>query len=491
SGDLTVGSGATFQPGSGSAGSSASVNGNLTLQPGANYAVNISPSAASRANVSGSATVNGANVQVLGGSGNYAASTQYTILNAAGGVGGTFDSVSSDLAFLTPSLSYDPNDVYLTMQRNQASFASVADTSNQEATGGAIESMGNTDTAHPIYAAALNLSAPQARNAFDQLSGEIHSSAQTAMVEDTRFVRDATIDRLRDTQGGAGTPQTAITSGNPNESALWFNTFGSWGAWRTDGNAGKMTRSIGGLVVGVDSPVASNARIGVVGGYGRSNLHSQDNAALSTVNEYTLGLYGGANWGDLALRSGAAYTWNNLSTDRRVLFPGYSDNLSNNSQAGAAQAYAELGYGINAGGLAVEPYVNVAYVNLAKDAFVEQGGAAALVGNKTNTDTTTTTLGVHASTNFDLGNASAKLKATLGWRRAFDDLVPQTMQAFADGSSTSFMMAGVPIAKDAGVVGLGVDFALSPETTIGVSYNGQFSKRASDNGAKVDFKMRF
>ena len=42
-------------------------------------------------------------------------STTYTILNATGGVSGTYSGVTSNFAFLTPSLSYDANNVFLTL----------------------------------------------------------------------------------------------------------------------------------------------------------------------------------------------------------------------------------------------------------------------------------------------------------------------------------------------------------------------------------------
>ncbi len=47
--------------------------------------------------------------------GSYANSTTYTIVRATGGVSGTYAGVTSNFAFLTPTLSYDANDVFLTL----------------------------------------------------------------------------------------------------------------------------------------------------------------------------------------------------------------------------------------------------------------------------------------------------------------------------------------------------------------------------------------
>lgn len=68
-----------------------------------------------RVNGDGTATINGASVQVLAAPCNYGTSTTYTILSATGGVSGTYSGVTSNYAFLTPSLPYAPSKVFLTL----------------------------------------------------------------------------------------------------------------------------------------------------------------------------------------------------------------------------------------------------------------------------------------------------------------------------------------------------------------------------------------
>ncbi len=54
---------------------------------------------------------------VTGVDGDYEVSTDYTILNADGGLNGEFDDVAVNLTFLTPSLSYTANGVVLNVSR--------------------------------------------------------------------------------------------------------------------------------------------------------------------------------------------------------------------------------------------------------------------------------------------------------------------------------------------------------------------------------------
>src|SRR5262249_46633896 len=86
-GATTITSGGTFAPGSGTPGSSMTVAGNLAFQSGALYVVQVNPSSASNANVTGSATLAGT-VSAALAPGSYI-TRSYTILSAAGGLNGT------------------------------------------------------------------------------------------------------------------------------------------------------------------------------------------------------------------------------------------------------------------------------------------------------------------------------------------------------------------------------------------------------------------
>jgi outer membrane autotransporter protein len=150
-----------------------------------------------------------------------------------------------------------------------------------------------------------------------------------------------------------------------------------------------------------------------------------------------------------------------------VSFPGFSDNLRANYNAGTTQVFGELGYRYDVRRLALEPFANLAYVNLRTGRFTEQGGLAALASGGSNNDTTFTTLGLRASTSFMLGAMPATARGGLGWRHAFEDVVPFSTFAFA--GSAAFTAAGVPIARDSAVINAGLDFAVTRAATLGIS----------------------
>ena len=92
------------------------VAGNLALQSGAFYIVQVNPTTASTTNVSGTASLAGT-VGAIFLPGSYL-SRSYTILTAAGGVTGTFDALGTRglPANFQPSLSYAGNTVVLNLR---------------------------------------------------------------------------------------------------------------------------------------------------------------------------------------------------------------------------------------------------------------------------------------------------------------------------------------------------------------------------------------
>lgn len=463
-----------------------SIFGNYVQNAGSTYEVEIDAAGNSDLiDVSGMATLNGGEVVVVPFP-NVALATPYTILTAAGGVNGQFDPVAGSVSyFLSPELSYDLNNVYLTIQQS-ATFESAAMTPNQIATAQGADSL---PTSNPVWTAIAMLpDAPSAQFAFDQLSGEIHASAQTAFLEDSRFAREAALDRLRNALGGAGQTSGLAEQEMEGGATLWARGFGSWSHWDSDGNAAMLSRNIGGLFVGGDSELFDNVRFGLMGGYSRSSLNVSDRASSGTVDSFTLGTYVGGAWDAFSLKGGLAYGWHNLDTSRSPTFTGFSDSLSASYNTRTFQAYAEAAYTVDYGAVRIEPFANLAYVNLSSDAFTETGGAAALTALGQSANATFTTLGLRGETQVDLGGIATTLSGGIGWRHAFGD-APTSTHSFAGGNA--FTVAGVPLARDTLVLDAGVEIDLTDNATFGLSYSGQVGSSLSDHGVRASLAVQF
>ncbi|CEJ10039.1 Extracellular serine protease precursor [bacterium YEK0313] len=473
--------------------------GNVRFEAGSVLAVDIDGMGRSdRFITAGTATLTGATLAVSPMGMMPAYGMRYTVLTADAGLTGQFASVSGlpvTTAFLTIQDSYDANNAYLDIIKYRA-FANAGLTRNQIATGHALDSLGPGPVVNAVAALATDA---QARHAFDQISGEIHASAKTAMIEDSRFIRNAVNDRLRGAFGGVGTvamPVVAYADGSPHHVpattgrfAVWGQAFGSWGRWNGDGNAARLNRSIGGFFVGGDAPVFDTWRFGAVAGYSRTSFNVRDRASSGSSDNYHVGFYGGTAWGALAFRAGAAYTWHDMSTGRSVIFPGFGDGPKGQYRAATAQVFGELAYGFGAGGARFEPFANLAHVNLHTAGFSEGRGAAALTGTSSATGATFATLGLRASATFDLGAASLTAKGMLGWRHVLGDATPLSTMRLA--GSDAFTIAGVPIARNAAVIEAGLDYGIMPNATLGISYGGQFGSGALDQSLRANFNMKF
>lgn len=411
---------------------------------------------------------------------------------------GTFAGVTSDFVFLTPTLSYDPNTVVLSLDRNGVIFADVGATPNQRATGGAVEALGS---GNDMYDAVLMLNSNNARGAFDMLSGEMHASIKGVMIEDSRFVRGAALDRLNAATSGvsaSSAPVVTYADGNPiaasattDRFVAWGRGFGSWGQADGNGNAATIDRDIGGVFVGADGRVADTWRAGFVGGYSHSTFSVGARNSSAESDDYHAGLYAGTAWGAIAFRSGLAYSWHDISTQRTAAFPGFAEKLNADYGAGTAQVFGELAYELRAAAaVALEPFANIAYVNLSTDSFTETRGAAALTSRDSGTNTAFSTLGLRASSGFVLGNGEiVTAHGMLGWQHAFGDITPTALMAFGGGST--FDIAGVPISEDVALTEAGFDYNIGAGAVLGLTYNGRFGADAVDQSVRGHLNVNF
>ena len=518
-GGLNVASGGIVAPGH-SIGT-ITVNGPVAFAAGSTYTVETNAAGQSDKIVAtGKATLSGGTVQVLAANGNYSPSTQYTILAAAGGVTGTFGSVTSNLAFLAPSLSYDANDVFLTLVRNASAFSSVAQTFNQRAVAGALDA---SPFGSALVQAVLPLTAPQSLVAFDQLSGEVHASTMGVLVDESRYMRSAVLGRLRQASYGGESSMASLSLGGPQlayadgaiESALayakspivtkappmpapsrgpdlafWAQGFGAWSKFNSDGNTAAVKRDLAGFITGFDARFADGWRAGFAAGYtgSRNNTEGRGTANVETG---PVAAYGGVSVGHFDLRAGGAYAFHSIDTDRAILFPGFFDRATAHYQGGTGQIFGEAGYGVAFGNVAVEPFAGAAWVRLTTDGANEIGGPAALNIASNNFEVGYSTLGVRAASMMQVGDGMVLVpRASAAWQHAFNAVTPEATVAF-QSTGVSFIVAGVPIARDSLLAEAGLDLAINRNVTVGVSYMGQIASNVTDHAAKGKFSWKF
>ncbi|OYR20775.1 autotransporter domain-containing protein [Brucella thiophenivorans] len=493
-GGLYAGAGSIIAPGN-SIGT-LKVAGDLTFDAAATYVAEIDASGKSdRIDVSGTATLGGAKVYIEKAAGTYMPGKRYTLLSAEGGITGSFGDLSQNMPFVDLGLAYDANNVYLDLARNDVDFVSTAKTGNQRSVALAVEALGAGNAVYDTV--VMQDSEDNVRRAFNALSGEIHASTKTAIINDSSIVRDAVMDRIGAAFVGAG--QSAASSSVATDkasaqvsvarAAIWGQALGQWSETRADGSVGKLKQSTGGFVAGYDAEVVENWRLGALAGYSRTSFDVNARSSSGHSDNYHLGIYGGTQWDATLLKAGLAYSWHKIETDHFVAFPGFSENLDANYSANSFQAFGELSHRFDLNETVIEPFANVAVVRLQTDRFNENGGNAALQIGKETTTTTFTTLGLRASAPVVFGSMNAKLNGTVGWQHAYGDTIPTTAAAFDDGMV--FEVAGAPISKDTAIIKAGFDINLGNQTTLGLEYSGQYGSNFNQNSGKAKLSVKF
>ena len=450
--------------------------GVFTQSTGSTYAVELnSTGETDLVNVTGTATIEGGttiSVTKLD-AGRLALGARYTVLTASGGLTGTYASVTGPAVtvsrFIAVAPSYDANNVYLNVARSRA-FAASGATPNQIAAASGADNAGNG----AMYTALAYLQTDaEAQAAFDAISGEVHASARGATLEDSRFVREAMINRtVGDREAGKG---------------LWFHAYGSWGDFNGDGNAADMNRDIAGFFIGGEMVSDSGLVVGAVTGYGEADISVDDRASNADTSDAYLGAYVGLDAAGFSIRGGLAYMWRDVKTRRQVAFTGFTDTLTASYNLDTFQMFADAGYGFQLGGVELEPFFQLAYVDIGSGSFAERGGTAALQGSG-GADFWLTQLG----TRFQLGLGSGGLavRGSLGWRHVAggDQNTPVTMN-FAAGPA--FSIAGAPVAGDAAAMSLSIGGKLSKSIEIDAGYSGVAGDGVNDHGIRAAITFRF
>lgn len=478
-GSATIANGASLSPGGDASIATLGFGGDLTLAEGSRYIVNANDSGQSDSlAVAGKATLGGGAVAVLSADGDWTVGRKYTILSAQGGVSGQFAGASNTLAFLAPELSYDATDVYLTLARNAVAFPDVGQTFNERNAGAALESQG----AGALYQYALQQDTAGARQLFNDVSGEIHASVQSAALQDSRYVRDAVNQHLN----GEGTgPEAATTHGT-----VWASTWGHWGDIGGDGNAARVQSNGSGLLVGSDAQLPGNTSLGVVLGRGQASTRAAGAAGNAHTTSTHLGIYAGTELDAFVLHAGVIGSRLAIDTHRGVTLDDQRDAISARYHATLVQGFVEAGYRIGLGANTLEPYVNVARVHLDNDHYQETGGDEALAASHQSTSLNTATLGVRALWQLDR-QAGISAITRLGYQQVWSDRTPAVTQRFVSGGGDAFAIAGVPIARRTGMAELGLHMPISRNGSLEMSYLGQFGGGSKDQGARVSLNIAF
>lgn len=454
------------------------------------YRVRISDDGQSsdRIEASGTARVESGTLQVQN-LGPQAVNREYTVLRAEGGVQGRFGAVADPYVFLDIEQGVRTDDATrygLRVARNATPFAAPAATANQRAVAGAL------DTAAaglaPYDAVVMATSVQGLGQQFDRWSGEAHASTLGVLSGQAVQVRDAALLRARSMQadGGVLAPAgQAVVRDQPGKT-LWAQYTGSLDRQSGDGNAAAVQAASSGILFGTDLAPSPDMGLGMLAGFGSGHVDVDARRSKSNVDSYVLGGYGWRRVQAVRLRYGASYSWLSVSARRDT---GGFGSAQGRYKAGTGQVFAEAGLPGQWGGVTLEPYAGLTYVDTRRRAFTESGKAGLRVGSGTQ-QLGFTTLGVRGSRQAELQDGTRLgLIAGAGWRHAYGDTRPGVRMRFAQGEG--FDIQGVAVARDALLLTLGTTLQSKDTMRLGLAYDGQLAKGARSHAVRMNASWAF
>jgi autotransporter-associated beta strand protein len=522
--DVAVNSGGILAPGNATVGTSLTVGGNLALQSGAQYLVQLSPVTSTFANVTGQATLGGATVNAAYTPGTFV-SKQYTILNAAsiGGAFATLVNTSLPSGFST-SLSYDGTHAFLNLTLDLVSPSSP--------TNGGGDALGNNQrnvanaliNSFNIAGGIPGVFGTLTPAGLSQLSGEGATSSQqttfNAMNQFMGLLTDPFVEGRGDVVAPSGSATGyagegdalayAAKRGNKSErdayatmarNAPAADTFaGRWSLWAaayggsqaTDGNAtlgSKSTTSrIFGTAVGADYRISPYTLAGFALAGGGTNF-SVVNGGGGRSDLFQAGAFIRHNAGAAYFSGALAYGWQDITTNRTVTVAGI-DQLRAEFNANAWSGRVEGGYRFVSpwmGGVGITPYAAGQFTSFDLPAYAEQAVVgtntfALAYASKSVTDTRSE-LGLRTDKSYAMLDGILTLRGRVAWAHDFnpDRSIGATFQTLP---GASFVVGGAAQASDSALVTASAEKKWLNGWSAAATFEGEFSQVTTSYAGK-------
>ncbi|HSD18172.1 MAG TPA: S8 family serine peptidase [Thermomonas sp.] len=445
--------------------------------------------------VGGVANING-QVSVLGVKSGYTTTARETLLNATGGVNGTFASLrAAPNVFLDASLAYDPNNVFLNINRINVASAvagmslstiTQASAARVESAMGAIDGQlaGNVpvgigsafiDAAGALQQAS---SVAHADRSLRSLSGELHGASAALTLDAIDAGRRALNGRL-DTLSHA-----------PRAAGGWYRDLSSGGTL-AQGGFDSVGIDASGEMIGNDWRVGSNAIVGIAMNRLDQSSWLGEFGDRSRGHQRELQVYASAWRGDWYGQAQLASGTFQRQMQRNLMLGAMQDAVATQLSGDYVGAFGEIGRRFEAGGIALTPYVGSQYVQIANDGF-DEGGASGfgLRANAWDSSRWQGFVGLRATRGWRVGDIDLRADARAEWQRTLS-ASGFAFDASYGGVSQWAPLQGIGLADRVGLVGAGVAANLGTRATFRFDLSRRSSPVGDDDLAWLQAFWRF
>ena len=479
------------------------VNGTYTQNAGSTYQVKVG-SQSDLINITGNANINGGTVAVQAVAG--AAPQTYTIVTATGSVAGTYSGLTHNFAFVTPVLSYDPHNVFLTLQTSFAGGAAGGGgTRNEIAVGGALDQISGSAKGDlgTVVTVLSNLDKLRGLPALDAISGQPWADFGTMNTNNGMMFMNALGQQMANARGAASAGQRqalaqaceiAACDGTGPLSA-WASALGGLGSVLGDGNAATLTYNFAGAAAGLDYRIDPRFLVGIGVGYTHGWEWVNSFPGQGYTDSVSVAAYGSYTQSGFYVDVLAGYAYYNNQVQRQILIPGLDQRTATGS-TGANQFLGQIegGYKVDVyapAAATITPFGRFQISSVTQNGFTESGAQAlGLNVFQQTTNSQRTTIGADLAGAIGIGDdRKLNLNFRLGWMHEFADTGRPITAAFAGGLGNAFTVFAAPPGRNSAVLGLSAMANIAAATQLYLRYDGEIAT-GTDNHA-INLGVRF
>ncbi len=426
--------------------------------------------------INGPAYLNGGTVRTGLPRSLYTDKFSWNILQASGGVNGTFGNIQGQPNSQTLSLGLEYTATNVNLVVNRTSYGVFGSTPNETAVGTAFDQIvplvkgSGTDMENFLISMDFDFTSAKIQETLNALNPEIYTGFTNAerisinhftnnMTQRSSQIREAaTLDKPNAYKGIGMQVAENVTDkygGHPSSEPfrrdwqVWGRAFGGITDWQATSQYSGYELSSGGFVLGADAQLFSNIRGGFAMSINQTDLDF-DTSASGDQQSIFMGAYAETAvdniYGDISLSFGL----HENDAARQTSVTNYTTAVSPEFDGKSIQLHAGGGYLFRSNSWLFGPTLSLDFTSTTTDGFKEKsGGFLDLSIEESREESVVSSAGFKLTRHLDIGAVSIIPRFELAWLHSFSGDEISMDASFKDHSAASFTVLGPGIATDA------------------------------------------
>lgn len=451
------------------------VEGNYIQDTGSNYVAQINGAGqSSLIQILGTATINSdTSVNATSTDGTMLIQFPYPILHANGGRMGFFSSVTFSNPTVIPTLTYDANNVYLTIVQN---FISIAKTKEQSNVAKQLDSIKNPTLNEQILLNNFFAESPdQARRSLEQMSAEQYTNVLISSV----LTNHQFITRLYEPLRAV---LTAKCPTNCSRFKIWGEAGGSYYSLRESAKGFHASGYEG--TVGMHGSLTSNWTMGSAISFERSHFHYALNghSNRSNILGALYAVYRPCRW---YLLSDFVTGYSTGTVKRSITVTPLRYKANGNPKTLQNNLYVEAGADVKSDILLFQPFVGIEYGNYRFNNFKEYGSELTMAVEGKSVWPAYSRLGFHMNSE---PFKRFTMNIDFAWQyrlTAFNNHINERFNHFGE----KFTIQGVNIVRNSFIYSINLVREISDCVQLFAEFNGENWKHCASYNGMIGIKL--